>query len=192
MREPKGIDPELIGASLRWKQTKHGWRLLKGRRRFGAIVPDGKHVGMWRCVLSDGRLSDMANLSWARNAVVEAAVRELQYEARQAAATDPRKCPENEGVFGSGSALVRQKEKTDPRTRCISKNLTAPGENGGADKNGGDLRPSRGQRFPLITHPGEARPQSGPDVRSDGGASGATPQQASDEWGDWPPDEGAS
>ena len=190
MHEPKDIDLERIGASLRWKQTKYGWRLFKGRRRFGAIVPDGKHVGMWRCVLSDGRLSDMANLSWARNAVVEAAVRELQYEARQAAATDPRKRPENEGVFRGPASLVRQTEKTDPSTAVV-RNLTAHDENGPADKDGlQELPGCRGS--PSITKPGEARPLSGPDARSDGGASGATAQQASDEWVDWSPDEGAS
>jgi hypothetical protein len=39
----------------------------------------------------------MANLSWARNAVMEAAIREIEWEALQA--TDPRKCPEKGGVF---------------------------------------------------------------------------------------------
>jgi hypothetical protein len=70
-----------------------GWqglaRLFDGKRRFGDVVPDAKHPGMWRCVLSDGRLSDMANLSWARNAVLEAATRELEYEARQREGIDP-------------------------------------------------------------------------------------------------------
>ena len=102
------LDTELIGATLQWKRAGKGWRLFDGRRRFGDVVPDSKHPGMWRCVLSGGRLSDMANLSWARNAVLEAAVRELQFDARQHAATDPRKCPENEGVFGATSPPVRQ------------------------------------------------------------------------------------
>jgi hypothetical protein len=101
------LDTELIGSSLQWKRTARGWRLFDGRRRFGEVVPDSKHPGMWRCVLSGGRLSDMANLSWARNAVLDAAVRELLFEARQVAATDPSKCPENGGVFGSGASLVR-------------------------------------------------------------------------------------
>ena len=77
---------ELIGASLKWKPTATGWRLFDGQRRFGDVVPDKNYPGMWRCVLSGGRLSDMANLSWARNAVLEAATRELIYEA----ATTPR------------------------------------------------------------------------------------------------------
>ena len=45
----------------------------------------------------------MANLSWARNAVMEAAVRELVFEARQGAATDPSNCPEKRGVFSPAS-----------------------------------------------------------------------------------------
>jgi hypothetical protein len=39
------------------------------------------------------RLSDMSNLSWAKNAVLIAAERELEWEARDLAAIDPRKCP---------------------------------------------------------------------------------------------------
>ena len=101
------ITAELIGSSLQWKRAGRGWRLFDGRRRFGDVIPDSEYPGMWRCVLSGGRVSDMANLSWAKNAVLEAAVRELQYEARQNAATDPSKCPENEGVFGGGASLVR-------------------------------------------------------------------------------------
>jgi hypothetical protein len=110
------IDTELIGSSLQWKRAGKGWRLFDGRRRFGDVLPDREHPGMWRCVLSSGRLSDMANLSWARNAVMDAAVRELQFEARQRAATDPSKCPVNGGVFGDGAAPVRQTEKSDPDT----------------------------------------------------------------------------
>jgi hypothetical protein len=54
-------------------------------------------VGLYRVVLSRGRLSDMANLSWAKDAALAAAIRELEYEARDNQchrATDPAKCPE--------------------------------------------------------------------------------------------------
>ena len=94
---------DLVGASLKWKPAGTGWRLFDGTRRFGDVVPDANHPGMWRCVLSGGRLSDMANFSWARNAVLEAATRELQYEAR---GNDPLKCPVNGGVFEGESSLV--------------------------------------------------------------------------------------
>jgi hypothetical protein len=95
---------DLIGASLTWKRAGKGWRLFDGRRRFGEVVPDSNYPGMWRCVLPDGRLSDMANLSWARNATMDAAVRELEFEARHGAATDPLQCPVNGGVFQDKSS----------------------------------------------------------------------------------------
>jgi hypothetical protein len=97
---------ELIGASLKWKRAGNGWRLFDKSRRFGDVVPDSKYPGMWRVVLHDGRLSDMANLSWARNAVLEAATRELAYEARRG---DPSITRELGGVFGDGSPPVRLK-----------------------------------------------------------------------------------
>jgi hypothetical protein len=108
------ISAELIGASLKWKRAGKGWRLFDGRRRFGDVIPDSEHPGMWRCVLSGGRLSDMANLAWARNAVMEAAVRELQFEARQGAAIDPRNSPVNGGVFRGRASPVRQKPEEAP------------------------------------------------------------------------------
>jgi hypothetical protein len=63
----------------------------------GRVVPDGKYAAMFRSVKSRGRLSDLANLSWSKNAVLEAATRELEWEVRQDAAIDPSKCPVNEG-----------------------------------------------------------------------------------------------
>jgi hypothetical protein len=90
---------ELIGATLTWKRSGKGWRLFDGKRRFGEVVPDSKYPNMWRIVLSGGRLSDMANLSWARNAVLEAATRELQYEARQREGIDPLFTGHLGGVF---------------------------------------------------------------------------------------------
>jgi hypothetical protein len=92
--------------TLEWRRDGTGWRLFAGRRRFGRVVPDDKHPGMWRSVLAAGRLSDMANLSWARNAVLEVALRELEFKHRQIAATDPRKCPENECVCGATSTTT--------------------------------------------------------------------------------------
>src|SRR5262245_23007076 len=48
-------------------------------------------------------LSDMANLSWAKNAVLIAAERELDYER----AIDPSKCPVKGGVSSNGSSPMR-------------------------------------------------------------------------------------
>src|SRR5215813_14274930 len=68
---------------FRWKRDGDGWRLFVERRQFGRLVPDKEHPGMWRCVMPNGRVSDLANLSWARRAVMESAARELEWERRQ-------------------------------------------------------------------------------------------------------------
>ena len=96
-------DRVLRDASLIWRRDGANWVLFSGRRRFGRVVPDSKYAGVWRSVLSGGRLSDMANLAWAKNAVLAAAERELEWEARKRAAIAPPKCPEKWGVF-EGSA----------------------------------------------------------------------------------------
>jgi hypothetical protein len=102
-------NPELIGCDLTWKRNGADWVLHRKRRRMGRVVPDSKNPGMYRIALSGGRLSDMANLSWAKNAVLEAAIRELEYEARDPTpgrAIDPPKCPENRGSLRLRESLV--------------------------------------------------------------------------------------
>src|SRR5262249_9787457 len=94
--------------ALTWHRDRAAWLLLAGRRRFGRVVPDGKWPNMWRSVLSGGH-SDMANLAWAKNAVLVAAERELEWEAR--VATAPSKCPEKRGVFGTAASPVAQTVK---------------------------------------------------------------------------------
>jgi len=91
---------EELARTLKWKPAGNGWQLFAGKRRFGKVIPDSNHPGMWRTVLSGGRLSDTANLSWARSAVMEAAIREIEWEARQG--KDPLNSQQNEGVFGAG------------------------------------------------------------------------------------------
>jgi hypothetical protein len=93
-------------ASLTWQRDGADWVLFSGRRRFGRVVPDSKYAGVWRSVLSGGRLSDRANLAWAKNAVLMAAERELEWEDRQRAAIAPPKCPEKRGVFESAASPV--------------------------------------------------------------------------------------
>jgi hypothetical protein len=89
---------------LTWRRDGSDWVLFLDRRRFGRVVPDSKYPNMWRSILSGGRLSDMANLAWAKNAVLVAAEREMEYEARVANA--PPKCPEKRGVFEDTAAPV--------------------------------------------------------------------------------------
>jgi hypothetical protein len=103
-----------IRNSLAWRRDGDGWLLLAGRRRFGRVLQDGQHAGMWRSVKSARELSDTANLSWAKNAVLVAAECELEFEARQRRAIDPSKCPENRGHFRAASPLMRQNETGAP------------------------------------------------------------------------------
>jgi hypothetical protein len=84
---------ELIGCELTWQRAGADWVLLHKRRRMGRVVPDDEHPGMYRLALSRGRLSDMANLSWAKDAALAAAICELQWEANDRA-TNLAKRPE--------------------------------------------------------------------------------------------------
>jgi len=96
----------LRGASLIWRRDGADWVLFSGRRRFGRVVPDSKYAGMWRSRLSGDRLSDRANLAWAKNAVLAAAERELDWESHQRLRKPPSKCPEKRGVFESAASPV--------------------------------------------------------------------------------------
>ena len=71
---------------LVWRRDGNDWVLYAGRRRFGRIWPDSRYPGMWRSTLANGRPSDMANITWAKNAVFVAAERELQWSTRNEAA----------------------------------------------------------------------------------------------------------
>ena len=64
---------------------------------------------IWPSAASGDQLSDMANLAWAKNAVLVAAERELEWEAR--VATAPSKCPDKRGVFGTTASPVAQTVK---------------------------------------------------------------------------------
>ena len=97
---------ELIGCDLAWKRDGADWLLLHKRRRMGRVAPDHKHRGMYRLLLSRGRLSDMANLSWAKDAAVAAAIRAHEYEARDNCATEPAKCPEKRGPSPATAPLI--------------------------------------------------------------------------------------
>lgn len=101
--------------SLAWRKIGKSWQLIAGRRRFGTVVPDSKYPGMWRSPLSGGRLSDMANLSWARNAVLEAAIREIEWETRQAAIT-PSNSQQNGAVFQVASSPMDLNGSGHPNT----------------------------------------------------------------------------
>jgi hypothetical protein len=71
---------------LVWRRDGNDWVHYAGRRRFGRVWPDSKYSSMWRSALADGRPSDMANIAWAKNAVLVAAERELEWSIRNKAA----------------------------------------------------------------------------------------------------------
>ena len=54
-----------------WKENK----LYCRGRLIGQVVPDGKYPRMWRVKHPDGSLSDMVNLTRAKDAAVSQAVR---------------------------------------------------------------------------------------------------------------------
>jgi hypothetical protein len=110
----------VIGAGLHWRRIGSGWRLFDGRRRCGDVVPDSRYPGMWRPTLSGGRLGDMANISWAKQAVLEAAVREQEWSARRDRATDPAKCPEKSGVFRASNPPTRLARRRAARVAATS------------------------------------------------------------------------
>jgi hypothetical protein len=71
-----------IRSQLKWKRDGTDWVLWYGRHRVGHLVPDAKHPGMFRWAASSGRLSDMANISWVKYAVMGRAIRDLEWETR--------------------------------------------------------------------------------------------------------------
>jgi hypothetical protein len=59
---------------LAWR----GLELFAGRRKLAEVVGDERYPGMFRVLEPDGRLSDMANLSRAKDAALSIAYRVLQ------------------------------------------------------------------------------------------------------------------
>jgi hypothetical protein len=100
------LNPTYRYCDLTWRRDGASWVLFYKRRGMGRVLPDDQHRGMYRSVLSRGRLSDMANLSWAKGAVLAVAIRELAWEADHPA-NDPPKSPEKQGVFYGSAPPVR-------------------------------------------------------------------------------------
>jgi hypothetical protein len=90
-------------SQLRWTRKGDAWILVYCRRRMGRVVPDKDRPGMWRSVKVDGILSDVANLSWSKDAVLAQATREVTYER----ANTPSKPQQNRGSFRPKSSPMR-------------------------------------------------------------------------------------
>ena len=66
---------------LKWQRVNAlEWVLLYRRRKMGRVISDKDYPGMYRSILPDGSLSDVANLSWSKDAVLAQAVREVAYD----------------------------------------------------------------------------------------------------------------
>jgi hypothetical protein len=93
-------------SGLQWKRCGADWLLFSGKRRMGRVVPDSEYAGMWRIALPSGRLSDMANVAWAKSHALVAAERELDYER----ADTPPKPQQKGGSLGRKSSPIRFSE----------------------------------------------------------------------------------
>jgi len=60
--------------NLTWVQDGSAWVVRNGRLELARVVPDEKQPGMWRVRCADGRLSDMANITWAKDAAATMAL----------------------------------------------------------------------------------------------------------------------
>ena len=60
-----------------WRPTATGYALPLGRKPLLHVVPDSKYHGMWRVERPDGSHTDMANLSWAKDAALNIALEML-------------------------------------------------------------------------------------------------------------------
>jgi hypothetical protein len=82
-RRPRHHQTE--GQAMQWKRHGREWILYHGKRRMGRVVPDSIYPKMFRSIMPDGSLSDMANLTWAKDAVLASAEREISYGLQMAA-----------------------------------------------------------------------------------------------------------
>ena len=102
-------EEELAARSqLKWQRDGDEWVLLYRRSRLGGVVPDPANQGMYRSLKSRD-FSDISNLSWAKDAVVAQAIREVAYEL----ANDPSKCPVKRGSQKAISSPVRFSEAAE-------------------------------------------------------------------------------
>jgi hypothetical protein len=59
---------------LTWVRHGTAWLVRHSGTELARVVPDEKYPGMWRVRSPDGRLSDMANITWAKDAAVTMAL----------------------------------------------------------------------------------------------------------------------
>jgi hypothetical protein len=69
---------------LKWHRRGDGLGLLRGQIPLVRVVPDAAYSGMWRIRHPDGRLSDIVNLTRAKDAATSIALSLVQVPAEGA------------------------------------------------------------------------------------------------------------
>jgi hypothetical protein len=93
------------GADARPGRTHRGGRRLSPRRP--KVVPDSAHRGMWRVRWPDGRLSDMTNLTRAKDAVACFMETEERRQRGRQRPSEARLCVKTDSSNGHGSARAQ-------------------------------------------------------------------------------------
>jgi hypothetical protein len=75
--------------SYEWRQAGQNWELTTGGQVVAQVIPDAIHPGMYRVDLGDDPLSDMVNLTRAKDAALSLADRALEKGRRRAQGTPP-------------------------------------------------------------------------------------------------------
>jgi len=75
---------------LNWRRANGRLFLFYGSNHLATVEPDSKYPGiMWRIRFLDGRLSDMVNLSRAKDAAISCALRSLNTLAQETPSEAP-------------------------------------------------------------------------------------------------------
>src|SRR5262249_46106353 len=56
--------------ALTWRKTAAGHAIHQGGKALATVEPDAQYAGMWRIRMPDGWVSDLANLTRAREAAI--------------------------------------------------------------------------------------------------------------------------
>jgi hypothetical protein len=99
---PPGVHSEARRIFARHELSWHGNVLQLGRRKLAQIEPDLVWPGMWRVRKPDGRLTDMVNLTRARDAACALALAHLNQRDQETPAGAPPIAPTENSVPGDG------------------------------------------------------------------------------------------
>jgi hypothetical protein len=83
--EPIRAEREYRARELKW----HDRQLKLGSRLLATIEPDGTWAGMFRVRLPSGHVTDMVNVTRAKDAAISLALAALNRHARRAATAPP-------------------------------------------------------------------------------------------------------